>query len=192
MSRWCASLTADDPVGQVAAMGGRPVRTREGRHALGLLDGPGAATGPYRVGDVYAIGEVTLHNAPELRSRLGADGAPGDCSDGELLLRAYVRFGTAGLAAADGMFALAIAERDELVLVRDHMGARTLFHARAGTGQGAAWAASTSLRALQRWPALDTGLHLPAVRSFLTFAYLPGRRPCCAGSTRCCRAGAYG
>lgn len=175
MSRWCASLTADDPVGQVVAMGGRPVRTRDGRHALGLLDGPGAATGPYRVGDVYAIGEVTLHNAPEIRSRLGADGAPGDCSDGELLLRAYVRFGAAGLAAADGMFALAIAEGDELVLVRDHMGARTLFHARAGTGDRAAWAASTSLRALQRWPALDTGLHLPAVRSFLTFAYLPGR-----------------
>lgn len=175
MSRWCACLSADDPAGQVAAMGGRPVRTRDGRHALGLLDGPGAAAGPYRVGDVYAIGEVTLHNAPELRARLGADGLPGDCSDGELLLRAYVRFGTAGLASADGMFALAIAERDELVLVRDHMGARTLFHARAGTGDRTAWAAATSLRALQRWPALETGLHLPAVRSFLTFAYLPGR-----------------
>ncbi|MET9555190.1 asparagine synthase C-terminal domain-containing protein [Streptomyces sp. NPDC006645] len=156
-------------------MGGRPVRTRADRHALGLLDGPGVAAGPYRVGDVYAIGEVTLHNAPELRSRLGADGAPADCSDGELLLRVYVRFGAAGLAAADGMFALAIAEGEELVLVRDHMGARTIFHAHAGTGEGAAWAASTSLRALQRWPALDTGLHLPAVRSFLTFAYLPGR-----------------
>ncbi|MFD3485549.1 asparagine synthetase B family protein [Streptomyces sp. NPDC058665] len=178
MSRWCACLTADDPAGQVAAMGGRPVPTRAGHHALGLLDGPGAAEGSYRVGDVHAIGEVTLHNAPELRARLGsagADGIPGDCSDGELLLRAYVRFGAAGLAAADGMFALAIAEGDELVLVRDHMGARTLFHARAGIGERAAWAASTSLRALQRWPALDTGLHLPAVRSFLTFAYLPGR-----------------
>lgn len=187
MSRWCACLTADDPAGQVAAMGGRPVPTRAGRHALGLLEGPGVAAGPYRVGDVYAIGEVTLHNAPELRARLGAGAAgaagegpvPRDCSDGELLLRLYVRFGAAGLAAADGMFALAIAERDELVLVRDQMGARTLFHARAGTGTGtgdrAAWAAATSLRALQRWPALDTGLHLPAVRSFLTFAYLPGR-----------------
>ncbi|GGJ83564.1 asparagine synthetase B [Streptomyces camponoticapitis] len=178
MSRWCACLTADDPAGQVAAMGGRPLPTRPGHHALGLLDGPGAAEGPYRAGDVYAIGEVTLHNAPELRARLGSAGAediPGDCPDGELLLRAYVTFGAAGLAAADGMFALAIVERDELVLVRDHMGARTLFHARAGTGERAAWAASTSLRALQRWPALDTGLHLPAVRSFLTFAYLPGR-----------------
>ncbi|QHY96612.1 Asparagine synthetase [glutamine-hydrolyzing] 1 [Streptomyces sp. S4.7] len=178
MSRWCASVTADDPAGQVAAMGGRPVPTRAGRHALGLLDGPGAAAGPYRVGEVYAIGEVTLHNAPELRARLGAAAAgpvPHDCSDGELLLRAYVRLGAAGLAAADGMFALAIAEGDELVLVRDHMGARTLFHARAGRGDRAAWAASTSLRALRGWPALETGLHLPAVRSFLTFAYLPGR-----------------
>ena len=35
--------------------------------------------------------------------------------------------------------------------------------------------ASTSLRALERWPKLRTGLNLPAVQSFLTFAYLPGR-----------------
>ncbi|MFD4240302.1 asparagine synthase-related protein [Streptomyces sp. NPDC058525] len=58
----------------------------------------------------------------------------------------------------------------DLVLIRDHVGARTLFYARAG----GAWAASTSLRALRRWPALGTSMNLSAVRSFLTFAYLPG------------------
>ncbi|MCT2591754.1 asparagine synthase C-terminal domain-containing protein [Streptomyces sp. N2-109] len=174
MSRWCVCLTEDDPAGHLESMGGRPVRAA-GAYALGLLDGPGTASGPFRAGPLHAVGEVTLHNAPELRALLGRGSLPADCPDGELLLRCYARFGTFGLAAAEGMFALAIAEPTpsgtELILIRDHLGARTLYHARAG----AAWAASTSLRALRRWPPLDTGLHLPAVRSFLTFAYLPGR-----------------
>ncbi|MGY4100218.1 asparagine synthetase B family protein [Nocardia sp. R16R-3T] len=169
MSRWCAFLTPDDPGGQVRAVGGNPVSVT-GPHALGLLDGPGIAAGPFTVGALTAVGEVTLFNAARLRARLGAD-VPPDCADGELLLHCYARFGLDGIAAADGMFALAIADGEDLVLIRDHVGTRTLFHARAGN----AWAASTSLRAVHRWPALRTGLHLPAVRSFLTFAYLPGR-----------------
>ncbi|WP_040686238.1 asparagine synthetase B family protein [Nocardia vinacea] len=179
MSRWCAFLTPDDPAGQVRAVGGNPVSVTD-CHALGLLDGPGVAAGPFSVPSgaaggsdrvLTAVGEVTLFNAVQLRARLGADAPPPDCADGELLLHCYARFGLDGIAAADGMFALAIADGPDLVLVRDHVGTRTLFYARAGAG----WAASTSLRALQRWPALRTGLHLPAVRSFLTFAYLPGR-----------------
>ncbi|MGW4768167.1 asparagine synthetase B family protein [Nocardia sp. NPDC004278] len=169
MSRWCAFQTPDDPAGQVRAVGGDPVSVI-GRHALGLLEGPGVAAGPFTVGALTAVGEVTLFNAARLRARLGADVSP-DCADGELLLHCYARFGLDGIATADGMFALAIADGTDLVLIRDHVGTRTLFHARAGHG----WAASTSLRALHRWPALRTGLHLPAVRSFLTFAYLPGR-----------------
>ncbi|MFE9326370.1 asparagine synthetase B family protein [Nocardia sp. NPDC052278] len=168
MSRWCAFLTPDDPAGQVRAVGGDPVSVTD-RHALGLLDGPGIAAGPFTVGELTAIGEVTLFNAAQLRARLGSE-LPPDFADAELLLHCYARFGLDGIAAADGMFALAIADGDDLVLIRDHVGTRTLFHARAGKG----WAASTSLRALHRWPTLRTGLHLPAVRSFLTFAYLPG------------------
>ena len=164
MPRWVA-CTGADPAGEVAAMGAEVVATGHG-YALGLTAGPGAAAGPFRVGAFVAVGEVTLYNAAELRARTG--GPP--CPDGELLLRAYARIGLAGIAAAEGMFALAIIDGADLVLVRDHVGARTLFHARAGH----AWAAATSLRALRDWPALTTGLHLPAVRSFLTFAYLPG------------------
>ncbi|MFX0579992.1 asparagine synthetase B family protein [Nocardia nepalensis] len=169
MSRWCAFLTPDDPAGQVRAVGGDPVAVT-GRYALGLLAGPGVAAGPFTVGKLTAVGEVTLFNAARPRARLGADVRP-DCTAGELLLHCYARFGLDGIAAADGMFALAIADGDDLVLIRDHVGTRTLFHAHTDKG----WAASTSLRALHRWPALRTGLHLPAVRSFLTFAYLPGR-----------------
>ena len=166
MPRWVACRTegrgADD---EVTAMGGHVVASGPG-YALGLLDGPGPAAGPFRTAGLVAVGEVTLHNAAELRAR---ENLP-DGADGELLLHLYARHGLAGVAAAEGMFAMAVIDGPELVLLRDHVGARTLFHARSGHTT----AAASALRALRRWPALDTGPHLPAVRSFLTFAYLPG------------------
>jgi asparagine synthase (glutamine-hydrolysing) len=144
-----------------------------GQIELGLLPHePGFGAGPFTAGALTAVGEVTVHNGDELRRALAAAGdpAPAGCADGELLLRCYARLGSAGLRLADGMFVLAIADGRDLVLVRDHVGTRTMFYARTGTG----WAAGTSLRALRRRPGLDTGLNLAAVRSFLTFAYLPG------------------
>ncbi|WP_156753656.1 asparagine synthetase B family protein [Actinokineospora pegani] len=141
---------------------------RTGPVELGLLDGPGTA-GRFAAGGLTAVGEVTLHNADALRRTVDA---PPGCDDGTLLLAAYARRGLDGVAAAEGMFALAVVDGDEVVLVRDHVGARTVFHARAG----GRWAASTSLRALRDWPALGAGLDLAAVRSFLTFAYLPGEQ----------------
>lgn len=186
MPRWVA-CQGPDPVAQLVAMGahsivsgaavGPPVSSvvagtdNSGpracgpvdNFAVGLVPGTGRAV-VVRVGGLVAVGEVTLFNAAELRRLTGA---PADATDAELLLHAHVR---GEIAAADGMFALAVADGTDLVLVRDHVGARTLFHATTGDH----WAASTSLRALRDWPALDTGLHLPAVTSFLTFAYLPG------------------
>jgi len=141
---------------------------------LELLAGePGFGSGPVRVGDTAAIGEVTLHNGRELRGALeaAADPAPVRCDDVELLVRVWLRLGADGLRRADGMFVLAVADGADLVLIRDHAGTRTVYFAHAAD---AGWAASTSLLALRRWPPLATGLNLPAVRSFLAFAYLPG------------------
>jgi asparagine synthase (glutamine-hydrolysing) len=137
---------------------------------------PGFAAGPWHAAaggrQLRAVGEVTLHNAPELRAALAAAGtpAPPGGQDGDLLLRTYATLGTAGVRAAEGMFVLAVADGADLVLLRDHVGTRTMFYGRSAAG----WVASTSLRTLRRTPALDTGLNLAAVRSFLTFAYLPG------------------
>ncbi|MBH0781469.1 asparagine synthetase B family protein [Nocardia bovistercoris] len=159
MSRWCAFL-ADDPAAAVRAVGMEPA----------AVSGPAALGGECYAAEGYsAVGAVTLCNAPALRARLGD--IPPDCADAETLLRTYARFGIEGVARAEGMFALAITDGTDLVLIRDHVGARTLFYARSGR----TWAASNSLRPLRNWPDLHTGLHLPSVRSFLTFAYLPGR-----------------
>ncbi|MFF7901778.1 asparagine synthetase B family protein [Streptomyces sp. NPDC007920] len=177
MARFCVCLAsgtgradarpgAADP--HLAAMGAPP-------DAPGLAlvrDEPGHAQGPFEAYGMRAIGEVTLHNRAELLAALAADGAsaPPGTGDGELLLRCWARLGERGVALAEGMFALAVLDGRDLVLIRDHVGARTLFYARAAR----VWAASTSLRALRRWPALGTRMNLSAVRSFLTFAYLPG------------------
>jgi asparagine synthase (glutamine-hydrolysing) len=165
MPRWIA-CDGPNARAEIVALGGQDVRVSR-EVALGLLPGAGSAFGPFQVGGLAAVGEVTLFNAPELRRRTDA---PAELGDGELLLHAYARHGADGIAAAEGMFAMAIATAEGLVVVRDHVGSRTLYHAVAGDH----WLAASSLRALHDWPALDTGLHLPAVQAFLTFAYLPG------------------
>ncbi|MEU0661173.1 asparagine synthetase B family protein [Streptomyces lavendulocolor] len=186
MARFCACLAPTTGLAHahVAAMGATVETDRAPVDvpgaSLGLVDGePGRAQGPFAAHGMTAVGEVTLHNRTELLAALSADAAPAPagCPDGELLLRCFARLGEAGVALAEGMFALAVADGRDLVLIRDHVGARTLFYARAD----GAWAASTSLRALRRWPALGTSMNLAAVRSFLTFAYLPGEETLLTG-----------
>ncbi len=126
----------------------------------------------FAAGHLVGTGFVTLFNRADLLAMLRRDGVvlSDDCTDGELLLHLYARYGSRGFTAVDGMFALAILDTNDLVLVRDHVGTRTLFYARAGDQ----WAASTSLRALRRWHRMNARINLNAVRAFLTFAYLPG------------------
>ncbi|WP_406447349.1 asparagine synthetase B family protein [Streptomyces sp. NBC_00876] len=186
MARFCVCIapTTGQARAHVEAMGGsggdRTVMDGVAGAGLGLIPGePGRAEGPFAAYGLTAVGEVTLHNRPDLVAALHAEGepVPARCSDGELLLRCWARLGEAGPALAEGMFVLAVLDRGDLVLIRDQVGARTLFHARAGR----AWAASTSLRALRRWPALGTSMNVSAVRSFLTFAYLPGEETLLTG-----------
>ena len=134
-----------------------------------LVSGPGVAEGPLVVGDLTAVGEATVFNAPTIRRRLSGR-VPDDVSDTELLLHVYRERGLPGVAEVEGMFAVAIVDGDDLVLLRDHVGSRTLFYARTGHQ----WAVSTSIRDLARVPGCDDRLNVRAVRSFLTFAYLPG------------------
>ncbi len=188
MARFCACLA--DTTGQahahleaMGAAGPGRVPVDVPGAGLSLIRGePGRATGPFTAHGRTAVGEVTLHNRPVLLAGLAAAGAgagppASDCSDGELLLHCWALLGAPGVALAEGMFVLAVLDGPDLVLIRDHVGARTLFYARAA----GAWAASTSLRALRRWPALGTSMNLSAVRSFLTFAYLPGEETLLTG-----------
>ncbi|WP_318211670.1 asparagine synthetase B family protein [Streptomyces sp. SJL17-1] len=185
MARLCACLAATTGQARahldaMGALGPGHVPAGVQGAELSLLAGEhGRAEGPFTAHGRTAVGEVTLHNRPVLLAALAELAAPPppDCPDGELLLRCWALLGDAGVALAEGMFVLAVLDGPDLVLIRDHVGARTLFYARAD----AAWAASTSLRALRRWPALGTSMNLSAVRSFLTFAYLPGEETLLTG-----------
>ncbi|MFE9132757.1 asparagine synthetase B family protein [Streptomyces sp. NPDC007355] len=185
MARLCACLAATTGQARahldaMGALGPDHVPTDVPGAELSLLPGEtGRAEGPFTAYGRTAVGEVTLHNRPALLSALAerAAPAPDGCPDGELLLRCWALIGDAGVALAEGMFVLAVLDGRDLVLIRDHVGARTLFYGRAD----GAWAASTSLRALRRWPALGTSMDLSAVRSFLTFAYLPGEETLLTG-----------
>jgi asparagine synthase (glutamine-hydrolysing) len=150
------------------------------RCALGTLSDaqPYRTAGPYTLrgadapSELFAVGQVTLYNRAELLDKLArhTQPPPPDCTDGELLLRYYAHAGIEGFAHVSGMFACAIRDGDNLLLVRDAAGTRTLFYSQ----QGEYWAATSALRALRRWPRLSARINLSALRSYLTFAYLPG------------------
>jgi asparagine synthase (glutamine-hydrolysing) len=180
VARFCAALAPADPGAEVVRMAGHPIHLAP-TCALGIYphERPGGTAGPYRAPAgggcagkaLIAAGEVSLFNRGWVREALGRElPDPGECSDGELLLRWYARAGVEGLADLRGMFAVAIWDGASLVLARDPVGARTLFYAR----DGERWLASSALMALRRSPRVPARINLNAVRSFLTFAYLPG------------------
>ncbi len=145
--------------------------------ALGSLPDPRPwlSAGPYVWASpgrsrLIAAGEVSLFNRAEVLGLLADAPINLTCSDGELLLALYAQCGLAAFGRVEGMFALAIWDGIALTLMRDPIGARTLFYTRA---EGR-WAAASALIALRRWPAFTARPNLAAVQTFLTFAYLPG------------------
>lgn len=115
------------------------------------------------------VGRVTLHNRDEIKHLL-IEKPDAVCEDGELLLRFYAQEGLKAFEKLRGMFAVVIYDGESFLLVRDAIGARTLFYTRAEDG----WAVSPSLKSLRQYSGLDVKLNPNAIRSFLTFAYLPG------------------
>ncbi len=179
MTRFCAIMHPDQPDHDLQRVGGQLVY-HDAACAMGTLSDaqPHIAAGPYVVRrqpdglQLVGIGQVTLFNRAALLTDLARSGhhLPADCADGELLLHIYAQAGYDGLARLRGMVALAIWDGTDLTLVRDPVGMRTLFYTQAEGG----WMAASALRALRRWPRLAARVNLAAVRTYLTFAYLPG------------------
>ncbi|MFD0345676.1 hypothetical protein ACFQ0M_05505 [Kitasatospora aburaviensis] len=178
MARCCACTGPDAgrALAHLAALTGRapaPAHAPGPAAQAALIPGePGFATGPFSADGATAVGEVTLHNRPELLAELAAADrpAPAGCPDGELLLRLWRALGADGVRLADGLFVLTVVDGPDLVLIRDHAGARTVFYARAD----GCWAASTSLRAAP----LARAAHRcePGRRPVLPHLRLPARR----------------
>ena len=119
-------------------------------------------------GDIVVSGDVLLDNAPDLRLALESPHA----ADGELLAELYLRYGPKAGDHALGMFAVALwdTRQRKLVLLRDGVGARTMYYARENQ---ALWFASR-LRTIRRTPAVSGQISFTALRNYLTSAFVPG------------------
>lgn len=152
-----------DPAAALRALGVEPAWS-DAHVALG-----GAPVWTDRTGAVIASGEIVLDNADAIRRTLDLDP---DAGPGTLLAELYRRHGRdAGLHAL-GMFAVALwdTRQRRLILLRDGVGARTLYHAEKN---GACYFAAR-LRTLRRCPAAPGEISVSALRDYLTCAFVPG------------------
>ena len=119
-------------------------------------------------------GEV--YNFQELRAELEARGFTFRTKgDTEVVLRAYEAWGDAAVERLRGMFAFAIwdARRRRMLIARDPLGIKPLYHTR--TTDGTLLFAS-EIRALLTWPGVQAEMDDDALWDFLGQRYVPGPR----------------
>lgn len=153
-----------DPAAALRAQGVAPA-WHDARVAFG-----GGSVWADRAGQVVAGGEALLDNAADLRQEL----AWPDAADGQILAELWARHGAAGMGRARGMYAVALwdARQDTLTLLRDAVGARTLYYAH----QGSVWWFGTRLRTVRRAPIVSDALSLSALQQYLICAFVPGEQ----------------
>jgi asparagine synthase (glutamine-hydrolysing) len=95
-------------------------------------------------------------------------------SDTEVLLALYEERGPEFLQCVNGMFALALWDAGErrLLLARDHAGVKPLYYVLDGPRIYFA----SEIKALLRLPDVPRRLHLPSLRDYLTYTWVPGER----------------
>ena len=132
-----------------------------------------------------------IYNHAELRDRLVGLGHTfvTDHSDTETLVHGYEAWGADLFSKLDGMFAVAIwdRERRELVVARDRAGEKPLYVAEVGGG----FAIASEVKALLLHPGLDRRIDPIAVEQYLAFDYAVGPRTILA-NVRKLRAGHVG
>jgi asparagine synthase (glutamine-hydrolysing) len=111
-------------------------------------------------------GEV--YNYKELRTELEAEGVWfRSQTDSEVVLYALARWGTDALLRFNGMFALALWDRQEqqLLLARDRYGIKPLYYAR----QGQTFSFGSEQKAILEQPQFERKLNKPALLEYFTF-----------------------
>lgn len=128
---WVPGQSACRPVDELGSVGNEPGRAALGFSRLAILDlspsGDQPMVVPGRAAMTYN-GEI--YNYVELREELAALGWTFTSSgDSEVLLKAYLEWGSGALARFDGMWALAIYDEQSrgLFLARDRFGEKPLF-----------------------------------------------------------------
>jgi asparagine synthase (glutamine-hydrolysing) len=155
--------------GAVAAFG----RCALGYRRLSVVD---LATGDQPVanesGSVVCVFNGELYNFRELRARLEGRHAIRGTGDTPVLPHLYEEHGLDFVEHLEGMFALALwdRERDRLVLARDRLGKKPLLWAERPDGS---LAFASELKALLALP-IERRLRLDAIDRYLALQYVPG------------------
>lgn len=162
-----------------------------GPDASGFHDGPGVCLGMRRLsiidvahgqqpafsedGRIAAVFNGEIYNFPEIQTQLRARGHTlASESDSECLPHIYEDRGSRFVDVLRGMFAVAIWDASEqvLVLARDRLGKKPLYLQRDGPRL---WFAS-ELKCLLARPGLTQEVDLVAVDQYLSYRYVPAPR----------------
>jgi asparagine synthase (glutamine-hydrolysing) len=122
---------------------------------------------------VWIIFNGEIYNFQELRERLLAKGHIfRSKSDTEVIIHLYEDLGPECVQELRGMFAFAIwdSKRQRLFLARDRVGIKPLYY--SGDAQGFRFA--SELKGVVSDPVVSREIDLHAVRTFLSFNYVPG------------------
>ncbi|MGH8898479.1 MAG: asparagine synthase B [Egibacteraceae bacterium] len=111
----------------------RPGVGRLSHRRLSIVD-PAGGNQPIlgRGGSLAIVANGEIYNAPELRPSLTGQHRFTTKSDSEVLLHLYDAHGPQAVADLDGMYAVAIADGDQLFLVRDPIGIKPLYYQELG------------------------------------------------------------
>jgi asparagine synthase (glutamine-hydrolysing) len=150
-----------------------------GHLRLAVIDLSTKASQPMRsdCGRYMIVFNGEIYNFAEVKAEIGADYPWQSASDTEVILAAYVRWGTACLARFRGMFAIAIwdSELAELFVARDRLGVKPLyFHA----GEGVFAFASRPRALYHLLPNLSRQFDRQAIRYYLEAGYIPAPYSC--------------
>jgi asparagine synthase (glutamine-hydrolysing) len=147
---------------------------------LDLEGGEQPMTSPSGRSTIVFNGEI--YNAPELRARLEREGRrfATDHSDTEVVLALYEERGPDFLQELNGMFALAILDRErrELLLARDRLGIKPLYYSERP------FAFASELKALLQMPGVERELDRESLFHYLSLRFVPGERSIFAGVRR--------
>jgi asparagine synthase (glutamine-hydrolysing) len=147
-----------------------------GHRRLSVIDvGGGHQPLSGRRDTTVAVVNGEVYNYRELARELESSGSRfRTASDSEVAAHAYDEWGLDFLDRLDGMFALALWDgaRRRLVLARDRMGEKPLFHAVAD----AQLIFASELTAILAHPSIAADIDPAALRDYLTLEYVPAPR----------------
>ncbi len=134
-------------------------------------------------GTIWIVFNGEIYNYRELRRRLEGSGHQFRThSDTETIVHLYEDLGTDCFQHLNGMFAIAIWDRNKrrLVLARDRMGKKPLYY-QHHDGQ---LIFGSELKALDQVPDFDRRISPAAIDQFLTYQYIPHPQTIYAGSRK--------